>query len=133
MAFENFWERAAADPSHTAVIEPNGNRVRAGDLLASANQVVHGLRALGLKPGDAIAAVLPSSLEAYEVYLGMQQAGWYLTPINFHLVGPEIAYILQDCEAQASPFAHERFANALRGGRGRGRDSSACAVQRRRD
>src|SRR5512132_1448105 len=111
MAFENFWERAARDPSHVAVIEPDGHEVSAGELLASANQLVHGLRQLGLQPGDAIAAVLPNSLPAYEIYLAMQQAGWYLTPINFHLVGPEIAYILQDCEAKAF-FAHERFAAA---------------------
>ena len=117
MAFENFWERAARDPAHTAVIEPSGNRVSAGEVLASANQVVHGLRALGLRPRDAIAAVLPNSLEAYEIFLGMQQAGWYLTPINFHLVGPEIAYILQDCEAKAF-IAHERFAAACMAGAG---------------
>jgi long-chain acyl-CoA synthetase len=74
---------------------------------------MHGLRALGLRPGDAIAAVLPNSLAAYEIYLAMQQAGWYLTPINFHLVGPEIAYILEDCGAKAF-FAHERYGDTCR-------------------
>ncbi len=111
MGFDNFWERAAHRPDHLAVVEADGNMVTAGDLLASANQLVHGLRAAGLRPGDAIAAVLPNSLQAYEIYLAMQQAGWYLTPINFHLVGPEIAYILQDCEARAF-FADARFASA---------------------
>ncbi|HET6316182.1 MAG TPA: AMP-binding protein, partial [Chloroflexota bacterium] len=111
MGFENFWERAAQRPQHTAVVEADGNEVTAGELLASTNQLVHGLRALGLQPGDAIAAVLPNSRQAYEIYLAMQQAGWYLTPINFHLVGPEIAYILQDCEAKAF-FANAQFASA---------------------
>jgi long-chain acyl-CoA synthetase len=110
VAFENFWERAAADPTHVAIVEPSEHSVTAAQLLASANQLVHGLRELGLQPGDAIAAVLPNSLEAYEIYLAMQQAGWYLTPINFHLVGPEVAYILLDCEAKAF-FAHARFAD----------------------
>ena len=32
-------------------------------------------------------------------------------PINWHLVGPEIAYIVQDCEAKAF-VAHARFADA---------------------
>jgi long-chain acyl-CoA synthetase len=109
--FDTFWTRAARDPRYVAVIEPDGHTVSAGELLASANQLVHGLRALGLQPGDAIAAVLPNSLEAYEIYLAMQQAGWYLTPINFHLIGQEIAYIVHDCEAKAF-FAHERFAAA---------------------
>src|SRR6266542_4666177 len=111
MGFENFWERAAADPTHVAIVESDEHAVTAGELLVSANQLVHGLRALGLQPGDAIAAVLPSSLEAYEIFLAMQQAGWYLTPINFHLVGPEIAYVLQDREAKAC-VAHELFADA---------------------
>src|SRR3954452_7264799 len=115
MAFDNFWERAAADPAHTAVVEPDGHEVTAGELLANANQIVHGLRALGLQPGDGVAAVLPSSLQAYEIFLAVQQAGWYLTPINFHLVGPEIAYILRDCEAKAF-FAHAQFAEACRAG-----------------
>jgi long-chain acyl-CoA synthetase len=39
------------------------------------------------------------------------QAGWYLTPINHHLVGPEIAYIVDDCDASVF-VGHERFADA---------------------
>jgi long-chain acyl-CoA synthetase len=45
-----------------------------------------------------------------EVYLAALQAGWYLVPINFHLVAPEIAYILKDSGANAF-VAHERFAD----------------------
>ncbi|HEY2514394.1 MAG TPA: acyl-CoA synthetase, partial [Polyangiaceae bacterium] len=36
-----------------------------------------------------------------EVYLAATQAGMYITPINSHLAPPEIAYILQDCDAKA--------------------------------
>src|SRR5262249_11681267 len=73
----------------------------------------HGLRSLGLKRGDSIAAMLPNSPEALEVFLAMQQIGLYLTPINYHLVGPEIAYILTDCEAKAL-IVHERYTDARR-------------------
>ena len=111
MAFDTLWTRAARQPQRAALIEPGDRTVTAGDLLASANRLVHGLRALGLRPGDVIAAALPSSVEAYELYLAMQQAGWYLVPINYHLVGPEIAYILRDCEARVF-IAHERYAAA---------------------
>jgi long-chain acyl-CoA synthetase len=111
MAAENFWGFAARNPSHVVLVEPDGNAVSAGELLASSNQLVYGLRALGLERGDAIAAMLPNSRAAYELYLAMQQAGWYLIPINFHLVGPEVAYILQDCEARVF-VVHERFAAA---------------------
>ena len=33
--------------------------------------------------------------------LAVQQAGWQLVPINYHLVGPEIAYIIGDSGAKA--------------------------------
>jgi long-chain acyl-CoA synthetase len=104
-----FWERARQDPDWVAVIEPDGTEHRAGDLLARVNQITHGLRALGLQPGDGIASVLPNGAAALEVYLAALQAGWYLTPINWHFTAPEIAYIMRDCEAKAV-FVHERFA-----------------------
>src|SRR5688572_15451001 len=64
---------------------------------------------MGLQPGDAVAMLLPNSVEVFELYLAVMQAGFYLVPINWHLVGPEIAYIVNDCEAKAF-VAHARFA-----------------------
>src|SRR5690349_6517637 len=110
MADLGFRTIAAADPDPLAVAEADGREVKAGELLASCNQLVHGLRALGLQPGDAIAMVLPNSVEVFELYLAVLQAGWYLVPINFHLVGPEIAYIVSDSEAKVF-VTHERFAD----------------------
>src|SRR5689334_14323883 len=110
MADLGFWSIAAADPDHLAVAEADGREVKAGELLASCNQLVHGLRALGLQPGDAVAMVLPNSVEVFELYLAVLQAGFYLVPINTHLVGAEIAYIVQDSEAKVF-VAHERFAD----------------------
>src|SRR5687767_10758970 len=110
MAELGFWSIAQENPDHLAVVDPDGREVDAGTLLASCNQVVHGLRALGLEPGDAVAMVLPNSIEVFELYLAVLQAGFYLVPINHHLVGPEIAYIVDDSEAKAF-VAHERFAD----------------------
>src|SRR5579864_1370091 len=106
-----FWALAQRDPDHVALVTPDGESVRAGDLLASTNQLVHGLRARGLQVGDVVAAVLPNGREFIELYLACLQAGWYLVPINHHLVGPEIAYIVQDSEAKVL-VAHSRFAEA---------------------
>jgi long-chain acyl-CoA synthetase len=111
MADLGFWSIAADDPGHLAVVDPDGTEISAGELLGSANQLVHGLRQLGLAPGDSIAMVLPNSVEVFELYLAVLQAGWYLIPINHHLVGPEIAYIVDDCDAQVF-VGHERFADA---------------------
>jgi long-chain acyl-CoA synthetase len=110
MASLGFWSLAEEDPSHLALVDPDGREISAGELLAASNQLVHGLRDLGLKVGDAIAMVLPNGAEVFELYLAALQAGFYLIPINHHLVGPEIAYILQDCEAKAF-VAHSRFAD----------------------
>jgi long-chain acyl-CoA synthetase len=104
-----FWRRAEQSPGWIAAIEADGTEHAAGDLLGRANQITHGLRAAGLRAGDAIAAVLPNGAAALEVYLAALQAGWYLTPINWHFTAPEIAYLIRDCEAKAF-FLHERFA-----------------------
>ncbi len=105
-----FWAMATEQPHLVAVVEPDGTEITAGEMLARCNQLVHGLRELGLAHGDAVATVLPNCSEFYTVYLACTQAGWYLVPINNHLVGPEIAYILENSEAKAL-VAHERFAD----------------------
>src|SRR5579872_1385759 len=111
MADLGFWALAESDPDHLALVAPDGEEVTAGELLASSNRLTHGLRALGLQTGDVIAVVLPNGREFIELYLAAIQAGWYLVPINHHLVGPEIAYIVSDSEA-AVFVGHERFADA---------------------
>jgi len=113
MADLGFWSIAQANPDYLAVVDADERPVLAGDLLASCNQLVHGLRELGFEEGDAVAMLLPNCLEVFELYLAVLQAGFYLVPINWHLVGPEVAYIVQDCEAKAF-VAHARFAEIAR-------------------
>ena len=108
-----FWTLANEDPNRLAVVDPSGAEVTYGELDAAANRLVHGLRGLGLTTGDGVAAVLPNGFEMVALYFAAMQAGWYLTPINHHLVGPEIAYIVEDCEAGAF-IGHERFAEPCR-------------------
>src|SRR5271166_1657839 len=106
-----FWALAQEDPDHLALVAPDGTELSAGELLGRANQVVHALRGFDLHPGDVVATLLPNCAEMIEVYLAALQAGWYLVPINHHLVAPEIAYILKDSEAKVF-IAHERFEDA---------------------
>jgi long-chain acyl-CoA synthetase len=106
-----FWALAQEDPDYLALITPEGLKVRSGELLGHANQVVHALRAQGVEPGDVVATVLPNGAEMLELYIAALQAGWYLVPINHHLVAPEIAYILKDSGTKVF-VAHERFAEA---------------------
>jgi long-chain acyl-CoA synthetase len=106
-----FWQRAQENPDWVAVIEADGTQHTAGSLLGRVNQLTHGLRELGLKPGDGITGLLPNGVAALEVYLAALQAGWYYTPVNWHFTVPEIAYIVADSEAKAF-FAGERFGAA---------------------
>src|SRR5215472_15034933 len=109
MASQVFWRRALSEPGQIVAIEPDGTSHTAGDLLARVNQLTHGLRGCGLRPGDGLAVLVPNGIAALEVYLAALQAGWYLTPVNWHFTVPEIAYILRDCEAKVF-IAGERFA-----------------------
>jgi long-chain acyl-CoA synthetase len=117
-----FWRLATADPEAIALHLPDGRTVTRGELHARANQIVHGLRALGLEAGDSVAAVQPNDLPMIELYFAALQAGFRLTPINHHLVGPEIAYIVDDSEAKVA-VVHERFADVV----AKARDESSLA------
>ena len=108
-----FWRLAQEDPAHIAVIDAQGKEVSAGELLRGANQVVHGLRALGLRRGDSIAVMLTNEVPMLEVYLAATQAGLYMTPINSHLAAPEVAYILADSDAKAV-FCNDRTGDACK-------------------
>jgi long-chain acyl-CoA synthetase len=106
-----FWKVAAADPTHTALVEPDGRKIAAGELAAASHRLVHALRARGLGQGDVVATVLPNGAPMVELYLAAMQAGLYLVPINHHLAAPEIAYIVRDSSAKVL-VGDARFAAA---------------------
>jgi long-chain acyl-CoA synthetase len=107
-----FFRQAAASPDRVVLIDPDGREITGAELAARANQVANGLRALGVERGDTIAAVVPNGVPMIELALASSCIGTYLTPINHHLVGPEIAYIVEDSDAVVV-IGHERFADAL--------------------
>ncbi len=111
MGSMGFWRIAQQRPDWIAAVDPDGTEHAAGGLLARVNQITHGLRQLGLRPGDGIATLLPNGTAPLEVYLAAQQAGWYFTPVNWHFTAAEVEYIVRDSEAKAF-FADERFAAA---------------------
>jgi long-chain acyl-CoA synthetase len=103
-----FWAQAALDPHRIVLVAPDGEEWTAARLHAACNQLVHGLREAGLEPGDAFAVVLPNGVEFFTAYLAATQAGFYFVPVNHHLIGPEIAWIVEDSGAKVL-IAHERF------------------------
>lgn len=113
MELNSFWLHAKADPDHIAIIDSEGSERTAGEVLARVNRIVHGLRALGLQKGDAVATLLPNCPEMIELALACGQAGFYVTPVNAHLTAPEVAFILGDCGAKAV-VTHPRFVETCR-------------------
>jgi long-chain acyl-CoA synthetase len=80
-------------------------------LNANANRVARLLRQAGLRPGDSVALACSNRAEFCDVLLGALRVGVRLTPVNWHLTGEEIGYVVQDCEAKAF-FADARIARA---------------------
>src|SRR5580765_7569453 len=113
MADLGFWAIAGDEPGMLALVEADGRETSAGDLLASANRVARGLQALGLQRGDVVAALLPNRREMVELVLGATQIGLYVTPINYHLTAPEVAYIVDNSEAKIF-VTDERYADVAR-------------------
>ena len=98
---------ARRSPERPAILSPLGDRTF-DQLNARANQLARALRGRGLGPGDAIALLAANRPEFVEVYAASVRAGLRVTPINWHLTGEEVGYIVANCEASAF-FADARF------------------------
>lgn len=94
----SFWARTDRDT--VAIVDPEHVTITVGALQDAANQVARNLQALGVAPGDTVAMLMRNRIEVYQVMLAIQQIGAYLAPINWHLAGPEVSYILTDSETK---------------------------------
>ena len=83
-----------------AVITEYGDRTF-GELNANANRLVRLLASRGIGSGDSIAVVSKNRPEFVEALVGTSRCGIRFTPINYHLKGEEIGYIVDNCEAKA--------------------------------
>src|SRR6476646_3058876 len=105
------WNIAREQPDLVAAVDPSGREISYRDLAADADRYGLGLQRLGLAVGDVVVVMLPNSIELVALYFSAMECGLYIVPINWHLTGPEVAYIVEDSEAKAF-IGHERFAEA---------------------
>jgi acyl-CoA synthetase (AMP-forming)/AMP-acid ligase II len=63
------------------------------------NRVANGLIALGVHRHDRIAYLGKNSDVYFELLLGAMKANVVMTPVNWRLAAPEIAFIVKDCKA----------------------------------
>lgn len=108
------WPIADTEPNRVAVVDPTGEEVTYRELADRANRYANGLRERGLAVGDVVVMMLPNSVDLLAVYFAAMQTGLYVVMINWHLVAPEVAYIINDSGAKAF-IAHERFAEVATG------------------
>jgi len=105
-----FWAFAQENPQKLAIAAPDGRHWSRGELLDLCNQISHGVRQLGLQPGDRIAAMLPNSAELIAANLAALQIGCSLIPLDPKLDAQQVAKVLTQSGAWAF-FAHNTVAD----------------------
>jgi acyl-CoA synthetase (AMP-forming)/AMP-acid ligase II len=104
--------QAQRQPDHPAFVF-EGTTTSFAELDRHAIQVARGLAALGLQPGSRVCYLGKNSPAYFEVLLGCAKAGVVMTPINWRLAGPEVAYIIEDCDGEVLFFGREFAGLAL--------------------
>lgn len=88
-----------------AVLASTGQAVSYAELEARSCQIAHYFRSLGLGRGDHIALVSTNDLRVFDVYWAAMRTGLLITAVNHHLTPSEVAYIVDDCEAELVVFS----------------------------
>jgi fatty-acyl-CoA synthase len=78
------------------------------------NKVANALIAAGFKHGDRIGFLGKNSDHFFEIMYGAMKAGMVMTPVNWRLSPPEMAYIINNAEAPIL-FVGPEFSPAVRG------------------
>ena len=89
--------RAERTPGAAALVWRD-RAISFGALAQRAGRVAGGLQALGVQPGDRIAALLPNGLAFVELLHGAIACGAVLVPIGTRLAPPEVSRLLEDAE-----------------------------------
>ncbi|MBM3658218.1 MAG: AMP-binding protein [Actinobacteria bacterium] len=93
---------ARTNPDKPAyVMASTGQVVTYQELDDRSNRLAQLFHAAGLRFGDHIAIAMENHPRYLEVVWAAQRSGLYFTPINFHFNAEEIAYIVDNCDAQA--------------------------------
>lgn len=73
-----------------------------------ASQIANGLTAEGLNPQSRVALIDTNSDRLFEVLFGCAKANAVFCPVNWRLANEEMAYVVNDCEAEIL-FVGEKF------------------------
>lgn len=91
---------AQTRPDHPAVIMAGSGEVLSyRELDERSNQLAQVLRSQGLTRGDHVAMFMENQIRYMEIVWACYRAGLYITAINSYLTAEEVAYIIDDCDA----------------------------------
>jgi len=92
---------AQSHPDRLAfIMAGSGESVSYAELDARSNRLAHLMRSLGLKRGDHYAMFMENNARFIESCSAGERSGLYYTCINSFLTADELAYIVNNCEAQ---------------------------------
>ncbi|MFZ9394566.1 MAG: fatty acid--CoA ligase [Erythrobacter sp.] len=94
-----------------------GETISFAELEAGSNACARALASLGVKKGDRVAFLGKNHPLYFEVLLGAAKLGAVMTPVNWRLAPPEVAYIIDNCQAEVV-FVGEGFAGVVNQVRG---------------
>jgi long-chain acyl-CoA synthetase len=92
-------DRALTDDPGREALVTRHQRLTYAELDRRADQAAHALRALGVHPGDRVAASLPNEADVVVAFHGTMRLGAVWVGVNQVLAPPEKAFILDDCGA----------------------------------
>jgi malonyl-CoA/methylmalonyl-CoA synthetase len=87
-----------AEPDKVCLETPDGGSITYAGLVEATGRMANALRALGVKPGDRVAAQVEKSADVVALYLGAVRMGAIFLPLNTAYTPAEIAYFLEDAE-----------------------------------
>jgi len=76
------------------------------------NRCAYLLLAKGFKKGDRVCVLMLNCMEFLEIYFATARLGGIFVPLNWRLLGPELAYQINDCEARFL-FFHDSFLGSI--------------------
>ena len=124
-----------------AIETAGGGRILYGDLVDRSGRMANALAALGVAPGDRVAAQVEKSPEAIVLYLATVRAGAVFLPLNTAYTPAEMEYFIADAQpavlvcdparvdalADAAGRAGTRIVTLDAGGQGSLADAAAAA------
>ena len=90
----------AQEQPDAVVFTFEGDEMTYAALDAGSNRAAQALASKGVKKGDRIAYMGKNSHLYFEILVGAAKLGAVMVPVNWRLAPPEVAYILNDCQAK---------------------------------